>query len=100
MTPRCLANKQGAVMWTRDETKSYHRPTEFGVPCPWSLLESVNGFAQTTNRMWGMIIAGRGAHINLLYKISIEKNILHVHLKNIPLSTSSNNKNSANRSES
>jgi hypothetical protein len=65
----------------------------------WSLFQTIQCPVKLANLVWQMSISWRWLHINFFTNITIEKDIFHIHLKKIPTTRKSNNKEGLDRSK-
>ena len=83
-------------MITLDKSKRGNHYGEFLKPSTRGLLEPIQSFAKPTNLAWSMLNSWRRGHINLFMRVTIQKGILDIHLKDLPLSNGCNCNHSTN----
>jgi hypothetical protein len=89
-------NKESWIMSAGEKTSSYDHRGKMLKPSPRSLLKAIKGATKVTNRTLRDRIPRWWMHINILTKLTIKKNILHIKLRDGPLLNRSHGKKSAN----
>jgi hypothetical protein len=94
-TTRRNVDKQCRIMSARGETSSSHHRGETLKPGARSLFQAIKRVPKTTNHAIRNIVPWRRLHVNLLTQLTIEKCILNIKLRHIPVANRGHNKKSA-----
>jgi hypothetical protein len=89
-TSESLAKEESLIIRTKSEPLLSNHKTKLSKPSSRSLLKAIKSTTKMKNLILRIRVASRWLHVDFLEKITIEKCIFHIHLKQRPMKNSNN----------